>query len=172
MSRKLKSRGKQEPSRRSSVLSLRVLGNFASLLIILGLCVVGAVVAPKGPASPSRALADGIQFVTGQAFTPNIWLELIILSLALLSTRTLWLEVLAHRTNTPIEVRPHDNATGDKLLDTHRLDVAFRDNLALSRLYQIPAIPGDQEPDRLIDVLNAPADTGWRVWRRRRLRYL
>ena len=162
MSQKIRSRGKQEPSRRSPVLNLRVLGNLASLLIILGLCVLGAVVSPRSPASPSQALAEGLQFITVQAFTPNIWLEFVILGLALLNTRSLWLELLAHRNNTPIEVRPLDNATGDKLLDTHRLDVAFRDNLALSRLYQIPTIPGDQEPDRLIDVLNAPADTGWR----------
>jgi len=35
--------------------------------------------------------------------------------------------------------------------------VAFGDYLALSRMYKVPTVPGDQEPDRLIEVLSTPA---------------
>jgi len=152
----------REPLRKSPLLTNRVLGNSVSLLLIFSLCVIGAVEAPHAPVTPVEALDHGIQWLTQQRFTPSVWVELAILALALVNVRSLWLEVLAYRSNTPIELLPLDNATEDKLLDTHSLDVAFRDYLALSRLYQIPAIPGDQEPDRLIDVLKVPANTGWR----------
>ena len=146
---------------RSPWSSFWVWAQLAMLVLILTLLVIGAIHQHHGLVTPSLALAKGFQWITFDRFTPGIWLELIVLLIALVNIRWLWLRFLAFRANSPIEVRPLDNATLDQSLDTHPFDVVFRDYLALSRLYQIPTVPGDQEPDRLIEVLSAPASKGW-----------
>lgn len=133
----------------------------ALLALILALIVIGTIYDHHGLVTPSQALARGFQYITRDHFTPGIWLELILLLIVLVNIRWLWLRFLAFRVNSPIEVRPLDNATRNPRLDTHGFDVIFRDYLAISRLYQIPTVPGDQEPDRLIEVLSAPASKGW-----------
>jgi hypothetical protein len=147
-------------ARRSPWLSLWVWVRLALLALILALIVVGSIYPNHGLVTPSQALARGFQYITRDHFTPGVWLELIVLLIALVNIRWLWLRFLAFRANTPIEVRPLDNATRDQRLNTHGFDVIFREYLALSRLYQIPTVPGDQEADRLIEVLSVPAFRG------------
>jgi hypothetical protein len=110
--------------------------------------------------TPTAAFAIGLQVITGHHFTPGLWGEFVVLIATLIAIRGLVLQALTHRVNSPIEVRPLDDATRSGCLDKHRLDVVFRDYLALSRLYQITTVPGDQQPDRLIEVLNTPASSG------------
>lgn len=148
--------------RRSPWRSFSVRLQLAFLLAIVFLLALGIFFPHRGLVTPTDALAQGLQHVTGGRFTPGIWLELIVLLGVLADARSLRLCFLAFKVNTPIEVKPLDDATTDRRLDTHRLDVIFRDYLALSRLYQIPAVPGDQEPDRLIEVLSTPVSQGWR----------
>jgi hypothetical protein len=148
-------------TRKSALRTYRILLHLVPLTIILGLCVVGVVVRSRSPATPNQAFALGLQWITLNHFTPGLALELVVLAIVLANLRWLVLEFRAFLLNGPIEIRPLDNASGIKL-DTHRLDVVFREYLALPRLYQIPTVPGDPEPDRLIEVLNAPAARGWR----------
>src|ERR1700690_3404952 len=133
--------------------SFWVLGTL--LAFIVGLPIAGAI-KYHGPATPPHVFAQGVRLITVGRLKPDIYVELIALLLALVCIRGLILRFRAFRASSPIEVRPIDNATGDKYLDTHRFDVTFRDYFALSRLYQIPTVPGDQEADRLIDVLSTP----------------
>jgi hypothetical protein len=146
--------------RRSPWSSISVWLRLTLLALIAGLMIAGAV-EHHGPATPRQAFAQGLQLISVGLFRPDIYVELIVLLLALVSIRGLVLRFLAFRASSPIEVRPIDNATGNKRLDTHQFDVSFRDYLALSRLYQIPTVPGDQESDRLIDVLSTPTSKGW-----------
>jgi tetratricopeptide (TPR) repeat protein len=148
--------------RRLALATPSTAGHAASLLIIVSVGVIGSIVSSTHPVTPNAALARGIEWITVNHITANSWIQLVILLLALFNIRSIWLALLAMRLNTPIEVRLLDNATNDQMLDTHPLDVVFRDYLALSRLYEIPAVPGDREPDRIIDVLNVPAARGWR----------
>lgn len=147
-------------ARRSPWSSFWVWMRLGLLVLILALIVVGAAYRHDGAVTPTQAFARGFQRVTFYRVTPDIWFDLIVLSIALVTIRSLSLRFLAFRANSPVEVRPIDNATLDPDLSTHRLDVAFRDYLALSRLYQIPTVPGDQQPDRLIEVLSTPASKG------------
>jgi hypothetical protein len=148
-------------ARRSPLKSISAWLQLSLLFLILLLVAIGVTYPNHRPVTPADALAQGLQHVTDGRFTPGIWLELIVLLMILVDIRRLWLTFLAFRVNSPIEVKPLDDATRDRGLDTHRLDVIFRDYLALSRLYQIPAVPGDQEPDRLIEVLSTPVAQGW-----------
>jgi hypothetical protein len=148
--------------RRSPLMSFPVWLRLALPALILFLLALGIFYPHHGPVTATNAFAQGLQDVTGDRFTPGIWLELIVLLAVLADLRGLRLKFLAFQVNSPIEVKPLDDATRDRRLDTHRLDVIFRDYLALSRLYQIPAVPGDQEPDRIIEVLSTPASQGWR----------
>jgi hypothetical protein len=110
----------------------------------------------------NEAYALGIQLITRNRFTPGPVLEILVLASILASMR--WL-VLAFRVlfgRGPIEVRPLDNASGVTDVDIHKLDVAFRDYLTLPRLYQVTTIPGDPDPDHLIEILKAPTYSGWR----------
>ena len=131
------------------------------LSVIIFLFVSGLVHERGGPTSPGQAFSAGCQWVTRGRFAPDIWIDLGVIAIALVSIRSIWLAFLAFRINSPIEVRPLDNATRNPRIDNHRLDVAFGDYLALSRLYKVPTVPGDQEPDRLIEVLSTPASKGW-----------
>lgn len=140
-----------ERLRRAPVWSARVWWRVAALLIIPGLFAAGMLFPRFGLVTPLQLLGR-----------MGVWLEYLTLFLVLVVVRSLWLEFIAFRANSPIEVRSLDNATKDRSIDIHQLDVAFGDYLALSRLYQVPTLPGDQEPDRLIEVLNASASRGWK----------
>ena len=87
-------------------------------------------------------------------------MEWVILALVLASIRWLALELRAVL-GTSIEVRPIDNASGCTV-DTHPLDVAFREYVTLPKLYQLTTIPGDPEPEHLVEVLRVPSAAGWR----------
>ena len=154
-------RDMERRARRSPWLSPWLWVRLALLAAIVAITVLGATYPHHGLVTPSQAFARGIQYITRDHFTPGVWLELIALLIVLVNIRWLWLRFLAFRANSPIEVRPLDNATRDRHLNTHGFDVIFRDYLALSRLYQIPTVPGDQEADRLIEVLSVPASKGW-----------
>ena len=54
-----------------------------------------------------------------------------------------------------------DNASGGRV-ETHPLDAAFREYMTLPKLYQLTTIPGDPEPDHLVEVLRVPSAAGWR----------
>lgn len=159
--RRRRRRDMERRALRSPWSSYLVWARLSLLAAILALMVVGAIYSHHGLVTPSQGFARGFQYITHDHFTPGIWLELIVLLTALVNIRWLSLRFLAFRANSPIEVRPLDNATRARRLNTHGYDVIFRDYLALSRLYQIPTIPGDQEPDRLIEVLSTPASKGW-----------
>jgi tetratricopeptide (TPR) repeat protein len=159
--RRWPSRSTERKRRRSPWWSARVWRAVFALSVIAFLLVCGLVRERSGSAGPGRALSAGFQWVTWGRFAPDIWIDLGVIAIALVSIRSIWLVFLAFSINSPIEVRPLDNATRDPQIDTHRLDVAFSDYLALSRMYKVPTVPGDQEPDRLIEVLSTPASKGW-----------
>ena len=48
-----------------------------------------------------------------------------------------------------------------RVRDTHPLDAAFREYMALPKLYQLTTIPGDPEPDHLVEVLRVPSAEAW-----------
>jgi hypothetical protein len=151
-----------ERKKRRSPWSSRWLWLRVSILAsVLFLLIAGAAQRHQGAVTPDQALSDGVQWITFHHFVPGIWVSLAILLIVLVNIRSLSLAIIAFRVNSPVEVKPLDNATHNRDLDTHPLDVAFSDYLALSRIYRIPTVPGEQEPDRLIEVLKVPTSAGW-----------
>lgn len=134
--------------------------NIIWLLGIFGLFLIGAASHPRTPLIINQAFSSGVERVTLHHLTPGPALEWIILVLVLISVRWVVLEYLAVW-GSRIEVRPIDNASGQQL-DTHRLDVAFREYMTLPKLYQLTTIPGDPEPEHLVEVLKVPSTSGWR----------
>jgi hypothetical protein len=122
---------------------------------------VGAFARSGGPFTVNQAFSRGVEDVTFNHLTPGSVLEWLVLASLLASGRWLTLELRAFFGAGPIEVRPLDNASGREF-ETHPLDLAFREFLTLPRLYRVATIPGEPEPEYLIEVLNAPAASGWR----------
>lgn len=134
--------------------------NMLWLLTVLGLFVLGLVKRPPSPAMVNQAFSLGVERATFHHLTPGPFVGWIVLALVLASLRWIVLEFRAVM-GGGIEVRPLDNASGSKV-DTHALDVAFREYMSLPRLYQLTTIPGDPEPEHLIEVLKVPSAAGWR----------
>jgi hypothetical protein len=94
------------------------------------------------PFTVSQAYSRGVEYATFGRLVPGTVVEWLILASVLVSVRWLILEFRAVFGGGPIEVRPLDNATGGTL-DTHPLDVAFREFLkaALSVPYSVRRTP-------------------------------
>jgi tetratricopeptide (TPR) repeat protein len=138
----------------------RLILNLLWLLAIFVLFVLGAFMHPSTPLRINQAFSYGVQYVTSNHLTPGPVIQWAIVALALVSMRWVYLELRAFLGGS-IEVRPVDNTSGSKV-DTHPLDAAFREYLTLPKLYQLTAIPGDPEPDHLVEVLRVPSAAGWR----------
>ncbi|WP_300606011.1 hypothetical protein [Trebonia sp.] len=108
----------------------------------------------------TQAFSSGVEHVSKDRLTPGPAIEWFVLVLVLISVRWVCLEYLAVW-GARIEVRPIDNASGNEL-DTHPLDVAFREYMSLPKLYQLTTVPGDLEPEHLVEVLRVPTASGWR----------
>lgn len=136
---------------------------FAQVLWIavnLLICLLGAF-QHSSPVALNVAYSKGLESITGGHLTPGMVIEVLILGSILASLRWLVLEYYAYFGRVPIEVRPLENASGMET-NTRSLDVAFRGYLAASRIYQFTAVPGDPDPDYLIEILKAPASSDWR----------
>jgi hypothetical protein len=146
----------RNPSVRWGLLILNLLW----LLAVFGLFVVGAIKHPSAPLQIHQAFSHGVEYVTLNHLTPGLAMQWAVLALTLVSMRWVYLELRAYL-GTGIEVRPVDNASGSRV-DTHPLDAAFREYMTLPKLYQLTTIPGDAEPDHLVEVLRVPSAAGWR----------
>jgi hypothetical protein len=153
-------RGASGRGRNPSVHWGRLTLNLIWLLVIFGLFTIGALKHPSAPLQIHQAFSHGVQYVTSNHLTPGLAMQWAILALTLISTRWVYLELRAYM-GTGIEVRPVDNSSGCRV-DTHPLDAAFREYMALPKLYQLTTIPGDPEPDHLVEVLRVPSAAGWR----------
>lgn len=153
-------RGVSVHARNPSVRWIRFLLNVLWLLAVLGLFVIGALQRPDTPLTLHQAFSIGVQRVTFHHLTPGLAAEWLTLALVLASLRWVALELRAVLGGS-IEVRPIDNASGGKV-DTHPLDVAFSEYLTLPKLYRLTTIPGDPEPEHLVEVLSVPSAAGWR----------
>jgi hypothetical protein len=143
--------------------SVGVLGNLLWIFANLAVCAVGAWENRSGhPVLINQAYSVGIQMLTQNRFTPGSAIETLILLSMLASIRCLVIRFRIYFGNGPVEVRPLDDASGVADLDTHRLDVAFREYLTLPRLYQVTTVPGDPDPDQIIEILRPSAHSGWR----------
>ena len=149
-------RSQQAPYRRRRILILH------SLWIILnvGVYALGALEARR-PLLASEAYSAGIERISNGHVRAGIFVELVILGTLLASARSLALGYRSYFHPSPIEVRGIENST-DMELNVRALDVAFREYLTAPRMYQVTAVPGDPEPDRLIEILRAPSYSGWR----------
>jgi hypothetical protein len=147
-------------TRNPSVRRVRFALNSAWLLAMFSLFLCGLLERPSTPETINQAFSRGVQYVTSDHLTPGPFVGWIVLALMLASIHWIVLEFRAVMGGN-IEVRPIDNASGGKI-DTHALDVAFREYLALPRLYQLTTMPGDPEPEHLIEVLKVPSAAGWR----------
>lgn len=114
------------------------------------------------PQLPQQVYSHGIQILTDGRLTPGPVGEAIALLLVLASLRLIAIRLRLFFRPGLVEVRALDNASDSRELDTHPLDVAFREYLTLPRLYQVTTIPGDPDPDHLIEILRTPANSGWR----------
>jgi hypothetical protein len=143
--------------------SVGVLGNLLWIFANLAVCAVGAWENQSNhPVLINQAYSVGIQMITQNRFTPGSAIETLILLSMLASIRWLVIRFRIYFGNGPVEVRPLDDASGVADLDTHRLDVAFREYLTLPRLYQVTTVPGDPDPDQIIEILRPAAHSGWR----------
>lgn len=147
-------------ARNPSIRWVRLALNSAWLLAIFALFVCGLLERPATPETINQAFSRGVQHATLGHLTPGPFVGWVVLALMLASIHWIVLEFRAVMGGN-IEVRPIDNASGSKI-DTHALDVAFREYLALPRLYQLTTMPGDPEPEHLIEVLKVPSAAGWR----------
>ena len=127
-----RSRDTERKRHRSPWWSLRVWRPAFVLSVILLLLVAGLVRERHGPNGPGQALSAGLQWVTWGRFVPDIWLDLIVLTIALVSIRSIWLAFVAFRTNSPIEVRPLDNATRNQ--ESIRTGLTWRSVITLPSL--------------------------------------
>jgi hypothetical protein len=127
----------------------------------VALCVVGAISSSKA-VQIYDAYNKGVGIITAGHFLPGSGIELLVLGSVLASLRWLILASQALLHQTPIEVRSLENSTG---LDINipGLDQSFRDYLSGSRIYRVTALPGDPDPDRLVEILKAPSYHGWRA---------
>jgi hypothetical protein len=138
----------------------RFILNVLWLLAIFAFLLIGVLRHSDTPLTVNQAFSLGIQRATFHHLTPGPVVEWVILALALASIRWIVLELRAVL-GASIEVRPVDNASGREV-DTHPLDVAFREYMTLPKLYQLTTIPGDLEPEHLVEVLKVPSAAGWR----------
>jgi hypothetical protein len=160
MSRRL--RGASGYTRNPSIRWVRLVLNASWLLAAIALCLAGVLSNSTGaPLIVNQAFSRGVQDITFNHLTPGPALEWLALASILGSLRWLILEFRAVFGGGPIEVRPLDNASGTNV-ETHPLDLAFREFLTLPRLYRVATVPGDPEPEHLIEALKAPAVPGWR----------
>ena len=113
------------------------------------------------PLSVNGAYSKGIQILSGGHADPGPVVEVIVLASMLASIRSLALAYRAYFSPSPIEVHAIENATG-RDMNMKALDIAFREYLASPRIYQVTTVPGDPDPDRLIEILQAPTYGGWR----------
>jgi hypothetical protein len=153
-------RGAGAQARNPSIRWGRLVLNVLWILAVIGLFILGVARHSSAPVTFNQAFSTGVRSVTFDHLTPGPVAEWSVVALLLASTRWIVLEFRAFL-GGGIEVRPLDNATGDKV-DTHPLDVAFRQYLTLPKLYQLTTIPGDPEPQHLIEVLRVPSAAGWR----------
>ena len=153
-------RGPSAHTKNPSIRWGRFLLNVLWLLAVLALLLIGVLKHSGAPVVLNQAFSLGVQRATFQHLTPGPVAEWIVLALVLASIRWIALEFRAVR-GAGIEVRPVDNASGHKV-DTHPLDVAFREYMTLPKLYQLTTIPGDPEPEHLVEVLKVPSSAGWR----------
>lgn len=127
----------------------------------LALFAIGTIKRPPGgPVMINQAYALGWQLVTADHFTPGPVVELLALLLVLASLRWLVIGFRVLFGAGPIEVRPIDDGSIVPQAELHRLNVSFREYLTLPRLYKVTTIPGDPEPDRLIEILRTPPSSG------------
>lgn len=125
------------------------------------ICIIGLVVSNRAPVMINTAYSEGMEVITAHHFTPGLVVEFIVLVSLLVSVRSLVLQYLVYFGRAPIEARPIENSSGLDV-NTRALDVAFRDYLSAPRLYEVTAVPGDPEPDQLIEILKGPTYRGWR----------
>jgi hypothetical protein len=115
----------------------------------------------RRPLSINDAYSQGIQLLSGGHADPGPVVEIFVLASMLASIRSLALAYRVYFSPSPIEVHATENTTGQEL-NMKALDVAFREHLASPRIYQVTTVPGDPDPDRLIEILQAPTYGGWR----------
>ena len=143
--------------RRYSIVILQVIWVAFNAII----CTIGLADSNHAPVTINTAYSQGVELVTAHHFTPGLVVEFIVLASLLVSVRSLVLQYLVYFGCAPIEVRPIENSSALDV-NTRALDVAFRDYLSAPRLYEVTAVPGDPEPDQLIEILKAPTYRGWR----------
>jgi hypothetical protein len=143
--------------RRYSIVMIQIIWIFLNVLIF----AVGLTASNRTPVMINTAYSKGMELVTAHHLTPGFVVEFIVLASLLVSVRSLVLQYLVYFGHAPIEVRPIENSS-DVEVNTRALDVAFRDYLSAPRLYEVTAVPGDPEPDQLIEILKAPTYRGWR----------
>jgi len=151
-------------------MDVRIVSRVTAVLLVLLwiggnllLCAIGAWKDRSGtPLLIDQAYSLGVQLITRGRFTPGPVIEILVLLSVLAAVRWLFIRIRIFFGAGPVEVRPLDDASGAGDVDTHRLDVTFREYLTLSRLYQVTTIPGDPDSDQIIEILRTPAQAGWR----------
>jgi hypothetical protein len=148
---------------RSARHPLSLPANLAWVSANIAVCVLGAVRGSHAnPVMINQAYSLGLQLITGNHFSPGPVIEVLALLSVLASVRWLVIDFRLFLGTGAVEVRPLDDASGQGGVNSRQLDVLFREYLTLPRLYQVTSIPGDPDPDRLIEVLRSPAYSGWR----------
>lgn len=127
----------------------------------LAVCAIGAAAHSSQPWQINTAYSNGIELATAHHFTPGAVLEFLVLLSVLVCLRGIFLQFRAYSGSGPVEVRTIQTAT-DRVSDTREYDLAFREYLTLPRIYQVSEVPGDLEPDHLIEIFKAPTYSGWR----------
>jgi hypothetical protein len=133
------------------------------ICINIFICIVGAWGKNNhNPRLIDQAYSAGIQQLSGNHLTPGVVVEVLVLLSVLASLRWLVIQFRIFFGTGPVEVRPLSDASGLSDVNMHELDVNFREYLTLPRLYQVTTLPGDPDPDQLIEILRTPAHSGWR----------
>jgi hypothetical protein len=155
-----RSSGAGAQARNPSIRWGRFILNALWLLAVIVLFAIGAAGHSGRPLMVNQAFSLGVERITSHHLTPGSVVEWSVLVLILASTRWIVLELRTFL-GGGIEVRPIDNASGGEV-DTHPLDVALREYMTLPKLYQLTTIPGDSEPQHIVEVLRVPSAAGWR----------
>ena len=142
---------------------IAVLSAIAWILLNASIILIGAWDKQHGgPKLVNQAYSAGIQLISHNRLTTGPIVEILVLLSILASIRWLVIQFRIFFDTGPVEVRPLSNASDFKEINTYKLDVNFREYLTLPRLYRVTTIPGDPDPDQLIEILRTPVHRGWR----------
>lgn len=131
-------------------MDVRIVSRVTAVLLVLLwiggnllLCAIGAWKDRSGtPLLIDQAYSLGVQLITQGRFTPGPVIEILVLLSVLAAVRWLFIRIRIFFGTGPVEVRPLDDASGAGDVDTHRLDVTFREYLTRRGCTRSPPFQG------------------------------